>query len=41
MYFNTLEYALFFVVTFFLAKVTARPGLVVLCASVLFYVVAG
>jgi len=41
MYFNTLEYYGFFLVTWLLARHAPKPALVLLFASVAFYVVAG
>ncbi|MFT4560343.1 MAG: alginate O-acetyltransferase complex protein AlgI [Gammaproteobacteria bacterium] len=41
MYFNTIEYYGFFLVTWLFARFGPKPGLVLLFASLLFYVVAG
>jgi alginate O-acetyltransferase complex protein AlgI len=41
MYFNTIEYYGFFLVTWLFARYGAKPGFVLLLASMLFYVVAG
>ena len=41
MYFNTLEYFLFFVATLLLVRYASKPAIVLLAASGFFYVVAG